>query len=92
MALWCRGWDSNPGTARDRILSPAPLAKLDYPCTFNGNAEVIFIDCVFFCHHTNAHIISAGYILCRVGAVRWSIYYQTVEDSCYLEMRQLSED
>jgi hypothetical protein len=29
--LECGGWDSNPRTARDRILSPAPLAELGYP-------------------------------------------------------------
>ena len=30
-SLECGGWDLNPRTARDRILSPAPLAELGYP-------------------------------------------------------------
>ena len=29
--IQCGGWDLNPRTARDRILSPAPLAELGYP-------------------------------------------------------------
>jgi len=28
----CRGCDLNARTTKDRILSPAPLAKLGYPC------------------------------------------------------------
>ena len=33
MRRWCRGCDLNARTTKDRILSPAPLAKLGYPCT-----------------------------------------------------------
>ena len=39
----------NPRTARDRILSPAPLAKLDYPCLISAiHFHFIITDLVSF--------------------------------------------
>lgn len=30
---WCKGWDLNPRTTKDKALNLASLAMLDYPCT-----------------------------------------------------------